>query len=412
MPGRPGRPGEDGQPGSPGPPGPAASVVAGEPVVGLPGAPGKDGLPGRHGMDGKDGQQGPPGERGPRGYEGPPGQHGMPGPEGSCTTTECSCSAKYDTVPEMNDKYFDHEDGDMAFVHREQETFIKTSNGWRPILLGPAIPLPCDTDKKSQNSYKATKPSVASTRQATTQQSTTRRTTTTTKTTTPRTTTTERIEIKQTQKPTYRPVPQPTTSTTRQTPAKTLAEYAPIQARRDCSGKRIRLVALDVPMSGLTHGVRGLDHRCYNAARSSRLRGTFRGFVSAVVQDINTIVRRSERYDYPICNSKDELLFNSWNELFSDESNKGALYGKSIYSFSGRDILTDRRWPNKSIWTGSTPDGRRNPSKYCDGWRSANSNNVGLSSNLSAGLLNQQVSKCSERKVILCVENAASDSGH
>ena len=28
------------------------------------------------------------------------------------------------------------------------------------------------------------------------------------------------------------------------------------------------------------------------------------------------------------------------------------------------------------------------------------------------GLLNQQVSKCSERKVILCVENAASDSGH
>jgi len=93
-----------------------------------------------------------------------------------------------------------------------------------------------------------------------------------------------------------------------------------------------------------------------------------------------------------------------------------------------RQFLRDNIFfrPNKSIWTGSTPDGRRNPSKYCDGWRSANSNNVGLSSNLrylqianlnlksdsSAGLLNQQVSKCSERKVILCVENAASDSGH
>lgn len=42
----------------------------------------------------------------------------------------------------MNDKFFDHEDGDMAFVNGEQQTYIKTTNGWRPILMGPAIPLP------------------------------------------------------------------------------------------------------------------------------------------------------------------------------------------------------------------------------------------------------------------------------
>lgn len=164
-------------------------------------------------------------------------------------------------------------------------------------------------------------------------------------------------------------------------------------------------------MSGLTHGVRGLDHRCYNAARSSRLRGTFRGFVSAVVQDINTIVRRSERYDYPICNSKVNIIktqqkhnlilgrasLQLLERAFLRRKQQGRAL-RQIYLFILRKghshrpkmVNLSRQFvddniifrPNKSIWTGSTPDGRRNPSKYCDGWRSANSNNVGLSSDL------------------------------
>jgi len=42
---------------------------------------------------------------------------------------------------------------------------------------------------------------------------------------------------------------------------------------------------------------------------------------------------------------KDELLFNSWKEMFdSDGSNNAALGDKRIYTFGGRDILTDKRW--------------------------------------------------------------------
>ena len=37
---------------------------------------------------------------------------------------------------------------------------------------------------------------------------------------------------------------------------------------------------------------------------------------------------------------------------------------------------------NKLIWHGSFPDGRRDPSKYCDGWRSSSSSNTGFASDL------------------------------
>lgn len=170
------------------------------------------------------------------------------------------------------------------------------------------------------------------------------------------------------------------------------------------------MVGLDVPVTGMLHGVRGLDYRCFQSAKSHRMQGTFRGFLSATVQDIYTIVRRSERNDYPICNGKDELLFNSWKEMFNTDVTNGAALGdKRIYTFGGRDILNDMRWRNKMIWHGSTEAGRRDPAKYCDGWRSSNSNNKGLASDLRTGLLGQTVMKCSEPMAVLCVENVARD---
>jgi hypothetical protein len=149
-----------------------------------------------------------------------------------------------------------------------------------------------------------------------------------------------------------------------------------------------------------------VDYRCFTAARANKLEGTFRGFLSATVQDIYTIVRRTERNDYPICNSKDELLFDSWHDIFH-ESHEAALNGKRIYSFAGRDILNDTRWRNKMIWHGSSSDGRRDPAKYCDGWRSSSAANKGYAADLSTGLMNMKEVKCSEPLAVLCVENVA-----
>ena len=46
------------------------------------------------------------------------------------------------------------------------------------------------------------------------------------------------------------------------------------------------------------------------------------------------------------------------------------------------DILMNIFRRNKLIWHGSFPDGRRDPSKYCDGWRSSSSSNTGFASDL------------------------------
>ena len=68
---------------------------------------------------------------------------------------------------------------------------------------------------------------------------------------------------------------------------------------------------LGCPPKILISDLRKVNHklRCFTAARANKLEGTFRGFLSATVQDIYTIVRRTERNDYPICNSKVKLDF-------------------------------------------------------------------------------------------------------
>ena len=37
------------------------------------------------------------------------------------------------------------------------------------------------------------------------------------------------------------------------------------------------------------------------------------------------------------------MLFGSWKEMFKN-GNGANLNGKKVYSFAGRDILTDKRW--------------------------------------------------------------------
>ena len=43
---------------------------------------------------------------------------------------------------------------------------------------------------------------------------------------------------------------------------------------------------------------------------------------------------------------------------------------------------------NKMIWHGSTADGRRDPARYCDGWRSSSTHNMGLAADLRWDLRN------------------------
>ncbi|XP_074099433.1 collagen XV/XVIII-type protein multiplexin isoform X8 [Cotesia typhae] len=181
--------------------------------------------------------------------------------------------------------------------------------------------------------------------------------------------------------------------------ASNLINQLPI--RTDGSG--LRLAALNEPTTGDMHGLSGADFACYRQARRAGLKGTFRAFLSSRVQNIDSIVRPSDR-DLPIVNMKGEVLFNSWKEMFNGND---AYFSSNprIYSFNGKNILTDFTWPKKVIWHGSHKFGDRAMDTYCDAWNSNGPDRYGLSSSITKSrLLEQTRNSCDNKLALLCIE--------
>ncbi|NXW11067.1 COFA1 protein, partial [Fregetta grallaria] len=89
-----------------------------------------------------------------------------------------------------------------------------------------------------------------------------------------------------------------------------------------------------------------------------------------------------------------QLLAKSWSSLFNGKA--GAALRGSIYSFNGRNVLTDPLWPHRLTWHGSTPRGGQARRQDCQGWRSSGAGR-GLAAPLAEGrLLAGQRHNCSE----------------
>uniref|UniRef100_A0A667Z6W2 Collagenase NC10/endostatin domain-containing protein n=1 Tax=Myripristis murdjan TaxID=586833 RepID=A0A667Z6W2_9TELE len=172
------------------------------------------------------------------------------------------------------------------------------------------------------------------------------------------------------------------------------------------SGPGLHLIALNAPQTGNMRGIRGADFLCFQQARAVGLKGTFRAFLSSKLQDLYSIVRKSDRDNLPIVNLKDQVLFSSWESVFSDNGGK-MRDNTPIYSFDGRDILRDSAWPEKIVWHGSSIKGHRQTDNYCETWRAGDRAVTGLASSLQTGqLLQQTSSSCSSSYIVLCIENS------
>uniref|UniRef100_A0A673VZ82 Collagenase NC10/endostatin domain-containing protein n=1 Tax=Salmo trutta TaxID=8032 RepID=A0A673VZ82_SALTR len=168
----------------------------------------------------------------------------------------------------------------------------------------------------------------------------------------------------------------------------------------------IHLVALNAPQGGNMRGIRGADFLCFKQARAIGLKGTFRAFLSSKLQDLYSIVRKSDRDRMPIVNLKDEVLFDSWEAIFSDSEGR-VKDNVPIYSFDGKDIFTDGTWPDKMIWHGSTSRGHGQVDNYCETWRVGERTLTGMASSLQGGqLLQQRTSSCHSSYAVLCIENS------
>ncbi|MEQ2312878.1 hypothetical protein AMECASPLE_035903 [Ameca splendens] len=164
------------------------------------------------------------------------------------------------------------------------------------------------------------------------------------------------------------------------------------------------MIALNSPQTGGMRGISGADFLCFSQAQTIGMKGTFRAFLSSKLEDLNSIVYSSNRENVPIVNLKDEVLFDSFNNIFGDGRMKDNV---SIYSFDGKDVLRDDTWPEKMIWHGSTSRGQRHIDNYCEAWRVGDRAVTGMASPLQRqSLLQQSSSSCSSSYIVLCVENS------
>uniref|UniRef100_A0A8C8Y213 Collagenase NC10/endostatin domain-containing protein n=1 Tax=Panthera leo TaxID=9689 RepID=A0A8C8Y213_PANLE len=167
---------------------------------------------------------------------------------------------------------------------------------------------------------------------------------------------------------------------------------------------QLHLVALNSPQPGGMRGIRGADFQCFQQARAVGLAGTFRAFLSSRLQDLYSIVRRADRTGVPIVNLRDEVLFPSWEALFS--GSEGQLKpGARVFSFDGRDVLPQGVGPDPG-GRGSGL-GRRLTDSYCETWRTEDAAAAGQASSLLAGrLLAQKAASCRNAFIVLCIENS------
>ncbi|XP_054167998.1 collagen alpha-1(XV) chain-like isoform X2 [Oppia nitens] len=166
---------------------------------------------------------------------------------------------------------------------------------------------------------------------------------------------------------------------------------------------RLRMASLNIPLSGDFHGIRGADYECYRQSRRANMRGTFRAFVASRVQNLDSIVRYKDS-KLPIVNIKGEILFHSWKDIFTG-AGAPFPFPPKIYSFDGRNVLTDYSWPQKLVWHGADRSGVRNSEAYCDAWNSNSMGKMGLASSLISGkLLDQEKYSCNNAFIVLCIE--------
>ncbi|KAF5301759.1 hypothetical protein FQR65_LT08742 [Abscondita terminalis] len=201
--------------------------------------------------------------------------------------------------------------------------------------------------------------------------------------------------------------PTPTPSPVQMKPlfeASNLVNHVPLSADvAQWHPKMLRMVALNEPYTGDIHGVRGADYSCYREARRAGLRGTFRAFLSSRVQDIDAIVRPVDR-KLPVSNTRGEILFNSWGEMFNGD---GAVFVNfpRIFSFNGKNVMSDVTWPHKAVWHGAFLNGERALDTSCDAWHSNAKDRIGFAGSLKAfKLLEQTAISCDTRLIMLCIE--------
>lgn len=166
--------------------------------------------------------------------------------------------------------------------------------------------------------------------------------------------------------------------------------------------QRLLLVALNQPHRGGVGGAQGADRMCQIQARAMGLPQRFYSLLSTATRDLSHRVHPLYS-TLPITNLRGDVLFGNWKQLLNGDG--GILPRVPIYSFDGRDVLTNPFWPKKHVWHGSTSTGQHVHDRSCEMWRTDDMSVLALTSDLLSGrLLGQETRSCSNSFIVLCLE--------
>lgn len=165
----------------------------------------------------------------------------------------------------------------------------------------------------------------------------------------------------------------------------------------------LRLVALNTPLTGNLGSIHSVNKLCRTQAQAMGIRDDYKAFLSHHLQDLIDTVQPMYRTNMPIVNLRGEVLFKNWHSIFSSHL---LPPGVPLYSFDGRDVMSDPFWPQKAVWHGSSERGKRLSALNCESWRAGDMAITGQASFLYSGLLNQQTRSCSNRFIVLCVQTS------
>lgn len=169
------------------------------------------------------------------------------------------------------------------------------------------------------------------------------------------------------------------------------------------TGNALRLVALNTPLSGNLGSIHSVNKLCRTQAQAMGIRDDYKAFLSHHLQDLIDVVQPMYRTNIPIVNLRGEVLFKNWDSIFSSHLLPSSI---PLYSFDGRDVMSDPFWRQKAVWHGSSEKGRRLDALNCESWRAGDMAITGQASFLYSGLLNQQTRSCSNQFIVLCIETS------
>ncbi|XKL69423.1 hypothetical protein PGB90_007192 [Kerria lacca] len=364
---------------------------------------GEKGDKGEVGRDGKPGEYtpvaGPPGPPGPPGLPGFPGSPGVsvqgekgePGEPGITVNKVVPGAVTFENKEAMLKMSLTHLVGTISYLIDEQAVLVRVNDGWQYLQLGSTIPFPLE------------------------------------------------VQL---------------TSTTSKSPP-TLMSF-------NMKRESLRLAALNEPYSGNMLGFSGIESKCYYEGKRIGI-STFKPFLTTRNLNLESIIAKPKDRDVPIINIKvdkvtgnsdlifqtktegilivehyinygylyvstknnvkdcsilnfnerfqGELLFKSWKALLKGDGTSSDAFRSRIYSFNGRNVLTDSAWPQKYVWHGADINGNYDMDSNCDLWNTDSQQKTGSASSLNKNnLLLSEILSCNNRLIVLCIEGMTQQS--